>query len=83
MKQTAFTDKELTAIKFMVQYLGRHGCHGEDVIGAIMYTGAFRLLEDSDKAVVALARKLGSREPDIELPPIRLRKKARGKRGRR
>jgi hypothetical protein len=53
-----FTEKELRAIKYMIDYLAREGCHGEDTIGAILYTGAFRLLDDGPSAVTDLAKKL-------------------------
>jgi hypothetical protein len=54
-----FTEQELAAIRHMIDYLKDRCGGGEDVSGAILYTGAARLLPDDDgKSVVALARKL-------------------------
>jgi hypothetical protein len=55
---TEFTDKEVAALKIMAKQLA-DWCR-EDIIGAILYTGAFHALDhENDKsAVVNLAKKL-------------------------
>ncbi len=54
------TDKELAAIRVLVKRLCEH--EREDTIGCILKTGAFRLLDDGDTAVVRLAQVLEGRE---------------------
>jgi 8-oxo-dGTP diphosphatase len=56
-----FNEGELRAISILVRRVADH-CR-EDTIGALMYTGAFRQLEDDGHAVVALARKLDAHLP--------------------
>jgi hypothetical protein len=56
--ETTFTAKEMEALKIVVDWAAGNCGGGEDTIGAIMYTGAFRKLKDEDGAVVALARKI-------------------------
>lgn len=50
------TIKELKAVALVVQDYARG--HGEDLIGAILKSGAFHALGDGDSAVVDLADKL-------------------------
>jgi len=57
-KEQTFTAEEVAALKIVVDYAAKHCGGGEDTIGAIMYTGAFRKLKDGDAAVVALADKI-------------------------
>ena len=59
-----FTDDELKAVAVLVQYAARRCGGGEDTMGAILYTGAFHLLDNGDSAVVQLARKIDEHLPE-------------------
>ena len=56
MENKEFTLGELKAIQIVFEWAATQ-CR-EDLMGLLMYTGAFRLLEDSDGGVVQLARKI-------------------------
>lgn len=60
MKQTTFTPAEMEALKTLVEFAAKNCGGGEDIIGAILYTGAGRRLKEAggDGAVVALADKI-------------------------
>jgi hypothetical protein len=55
---SVFTTQERRALALLVQYAAKRCGAGEDTLGAIIYTGAFRELPDGDNGVVRLARKL-------------------------
>lgn len=60
-----FTDKELHVIAH-IMHIYAASCR-EDMIGGIMYSGGWRLLEDGDGAVCELADKINSIPIDVEL----------------
>lgn len=51
-----FTDDQLLAVAVMLTQFAKRT--GEDMAGAILKSGAFHMLPDSDKHVVLLARKI-------------------------
>ena len=61
---TEFTDDEMRAIAVLVRYAAQRCGGGEDTIGAILYTGAFRQLRPGDGRVVALATKIDEHLPE-------------------
>jgi hypothetical protein len=50
------TEQELLAVSLMIRRLAQW--ENEDIIGAILKTGAFYCLDNSDEAVVTLSKKL-------------------------
>lgn len=68
---TNLTEGELHAVAIIVTQFAH--LVGEDVMGAILKTGGFRCLGDSDAAVVDLARKL---EAALRKPPATKEPKA-------
>ncbi len=53
-----FTESEMKAIFRLASYAAKYCGGGEDLIGAIMYTGAFHFLKNQDEAVVTLVEKI-------------------------
>tara|TARA_Y100000034_G_scaffold125150_2_gene174332 strand:+ start:7507 stop:7929 length:423 start_codon:yes stop_codon:yes gene_type:complete len=80
----AFTEEEMKAIFRLVSYAAKCCGGGEDIIGSILYTGAFHFLKDADTgpdeqgryavargndAIVALAQKIDRYYDDRFDPP--------------
>lgn len=55
-----FNDAELNIICMLASHGSR--LMGEDIIGGILKTGGFHLLQDSDESVVKLAHKIQDRK---------------------
>lgn len=57
-----FTEEEVQALGVLATFAAKHCGGGEDLIGALLYTGAFRCMERGDPkhdaSVVNLAAKL-------------------------
>jgi hypothetical protein len=83
-KMADFTEAEKQAIYVLADFAAKHCGAGEDIMGAILYTGAFHWLEGNpknedgtysvvhkteDSSVVELARKIEEHKVDIEFPP--------------
>ncbi len=60
MLKNEFTNEEKKAIKVLVEFAAARCGGGEDIIGAILYTGASKYLVNNDEAVVTLATKLNN-----------------------
>jgi hypothetical protein len=80
-----FTDDEKKALYVLADFAAKHCGGGEDIMGAILYTGAFHWLpgdhgknEDGtysvvhkleNSSVVELAKKIEAHKVDVEFPP--------------